>query len=62
MARSDEKKQREGNHMTAVDILAGALSTAAQSGEPLPVIVGAFLVSFCVPAALLILHTWPGRR
>ena len=41
--------------MTAVDILAGALSAAAQSGNASPVIVGAFIVSFCAPA-LLILH------
>lgn len=42
--------------MTTVDIIANALSAAAQSGDPIPVIVGAFIVCFAIPAAWLVVR------
>lgn len=41
--------------MTTIDIIANALSAAAQSGDPIPVIVGAFIVCFAIPAAGLVI-------
>lgn len=42
--------------MTAVDIIANALSAAAQSGDPIPVIVGAFVICFAIPAVWLVVR------
>ena len=42
--------------MTIVDIIANALSAAAHNGDPVTVIVGAFIVCFVIPAALVIVR------
>lgn len=42
--------------MTVVDILAGAISGAANSGDPVAVIAGAFIVCFAIPAAWFVVR------